>query len=481
MKDSGNRDVPGFVHWVNVVGLAALTVIIVLSAVVQPYQLIVLVPILGLGLLYWRWRANPTVAGCYLGLSLAVGLWILICENIVTIDNLFKTQITSELPLRLGLLVQATDHLTTTTVPRLRQTCCNDLMSFHLKAGSTHQETYDCETCNEPYSVVVDETGYLNVRRGLYESSSSIELFITGDSLMQGIGMPSVVEALRDRVPVKMWNLLISSYGPRQKVDALLTYALPKRPRWLIVEFNSANDPMDALEDEVCRSTKDFRCTMSSAEIRHRLLQHPTYRKFVAAPDYAFASFERYAETIWTVAVSRYVVDAGKGAMKGLLQGGVASQPEADVGGKTLGAKDVSHPSVANVALRSGSLLEWSRAGMELGHQDYERLARKLRDLEDKPRVILLYTPSAYEVYRGILFERHREFDEVATFQLDTLRAFAMDHGWTFTDLTEPIRERVSRNKIWIYGRYDRNHWSQSGTRIVADALAEQLLSLIPK
>jgi hypothetical protein len=215
MKSPGNRDVPGFVHWINVVGLAALTVIIVLSTVVKPYQLIVLVPILGLGFFYWRRRANRTVAGCFLGLSLAVGLWILICENIVTIDNLFKTQITSKLTVGVRLLVQATDRLNTMSVPRLRQTCCNDLMSFHLKAGSIHQETYDCETCNEPYSVIVDETGYLNLRRGLYESSSSIELFFTGDSLMQGIGMPSVVESLRDRLPVKMWNLSISSYGPR--------------------------------------------------------------------------------------------------------------------------------------------------------------------------------------------------------------------------------------------------------------------------
>jgi len=410
-----------------------------------------------------------------------VGLWILMCENIVTVDNLFKTRITSQLALGLRLLVQATDHLTTATVPRLRQACCNDPLNFHLKAGADYQETYDCETCNEPYRTVVDETGYLNGPRGLYESSSSIELFMTGDSLMQGIGMPSVVEAVRDRVPVKMWNLSISSYGPRQKVDALLTYALAKHPRWIIVEFYSANDPMDALEDEVCRSTKDFRCTMSAAELRYRFLQHPTYRRLVVAPDYAFAPFERYAEVIWTLAVSRHVADAGKGAIKGLLQGGASRSAPSGGEGKPLEASDVSHPSEANVAVRSDRLLDWARAGIELGHQDYQRLETKLRDRPDKPRVVLLYTPSAYEVYRGILFEPSRAFDEVATFQMDTQRAFAAEHGWTFIDLTEPIRARVSANKIWIYGRYDRSHWSQSGTQIVADALAEQLLRLIQK
>jgi hypothetical protein len=264
-------------------------------------------------------------------------------------------------------------------------------------------------------------------------------------------------------------------------VDALLTYALSKHPRWIIVEFCASNDPNDALEDEVCRSTKDFRCTMSAAEVRYRFLQHPTYRRLVVAPDYAFASFERYAEVNWTLAVSRQVADAGKGAIKGLLQGGVSTQPQADAEGKTLGAKDVSHPSEANVAVRSDRLLDWAKAGIELGHQDYRRLEARLRDRPDKPRVVLLYTPSAYEVYRGILFEPSRTFDEVVTFQIDTQRAFAAEHGWTFIDLTEPIRARVAANKIWIYGRYDHSHWSQSGTRIVADALAEQLLRLIQK
>src|SRR5262245_61929705 len=126
MKFSGNRGVLVFVHGLNIVGLAVLAAIIVLSTVVAPYQLIVLVPILGLGLFYWRLRGNPTVVGCYLGLALAVGLWILMRENIVTVDNLFKTRITSQLALGLRLLVQATDHLTTATVPRLRQACCND-------------------------------------------------------------------------------------------------------------------------------------------------------------------------------------------------------------------------------------------------------------------------------------------------------------------------------------------------------------------
>jgi hypothetical protein len=479
MNDARKSGVPVFVHLLNLLALVVLAAILVLSTVIQAYHLIVLLPILGLGVFYWRLRSTPAVAACYLSLSLAVGLWIVICENIVTVDNLFKTRITSKLDLGAKLLVYASDNLATASKTRLRQSCCNDPMSYHLRPGSIHRETYDCDTCNEAYSVVVDETGYLNLRRGLYDSNPSIDLFLAGDSLMQGIGMPSALEFLRDRVPMKMWNLSTSGYGPRQKIDALLTYALPKNPKWLIVDFYSANDPMDTLDDEVCESSKDFRCKFSKAEVRRRLLQHPVYRSFVVAPDYAFASFEHYAENYWTVAVNRYLMNAAKGAIKEFFHGGSPSQSQAGAVATRLKATDVAHPSETNIPLRPGHLLGWSKAGLELTHKHYQRLVAKLRESEAKPYVILLYTPSAYEVYRDILLERDPEYDQVSDLQVEAQRLFATRHGWSFLDLTEPIRKAVSPGKTWIYGQYDRSHWSSVGTAVVAGVMAEEILRLL--
>ena len=38
--------------------------------------------------------------------------------------------------------------------------------------------------------------------------------------------VPSVVERMRSQLPLRLWHLSIQAYGPRQKINALLTYAL---------------------------------------------------------------------------------------------------------------------------------------------------------------------------------------------------------------------------------------------------------------
>jgi hypothetical protein len=49
-----------------------------------------------------------------------------------------------------------------------------------------------------------------------------------------------------------MWNLSIQAYGPRRKISALIAYALPKQPRWLIVEFLPGNDLPKEITNDVC-------------------------------------------------------------------------------------------------------------------------------------------------------------------------------------------------------------------------------------
>jgi hypothetical protein len=54
--------------------------------------------------------------------------------------------------------------------------------------------------------------------------------------------------------------------------------------------------------------------------------------------------------------------------------------------------------------------------GISLVHTDYERLTANVSGMESKPRVILLYNPTPYELYRDILIDLNANYDQVAEF-----------------------------------------------------------------
>jgi hypothetical protein len=220
-------------------------------------------------ILYLFGCGNQNVVAGYFALSMSLAAWIVLCENIVSIDNLLGSRITSKL--RLSLRLQAYVDANITNRAHYIQECCNDTLSYNFKPGSIHRMAYDCDACNAPYQVMVDETGYLNQRRGLWQTSKQIDVFVAGDSVMQGFGSPSVLELVRDATHAKIWNLSMAGYGPRQRINALISYALPKQPKWLIVEFYSGNDVSDAIEYEMCERLNDLRCVFNVAE-RHREL-----------------------------------------------------------------------------------------------------------------------------------------------------------------------------------------------------------------
>jgi hypothetical protein len=190
------------IHVLNLTALLTLGVIIFLSSVVRLWHLAILSPILILIIFYWFARANQNITLGYFALSVSIAAWIIICENIVMIDNIFGTRITRNL--RLGMELQSRADANIRGRGNLLQKCCNDLLSYNRKPGSKHQMTYDCDTCNDPYEVIVDETGYLNRQRGLWRASTQVDLFLAGDSVMQGFGTPSALDLARERMPVQM-------------------------------------------------------------------------------------------------------------------------------------------------------------------------------------------------------------------------------------------------------------------------------------
>jgi hypothetical protein len=470
--------VPPVIHMVNLAALLLVGLILLFAAVIKwrDLGLLLLIGVLIMG--YWRFRLHPNVAAGAFGLSIAVLCWVLLCENIVRIDNLFGTQLTKQLILGMRLQAYVDDHLTGPGREYL-QPCCGDSMTWHYTPGSTYRETYDCATCNAPYEVVADETGNLNRPMQLWPSHTHIDLFIAGDSVLQGLGVPSVVELLRDQLPMTLWNLSIAGYGPRQKVSSLLTYALPKHPRWLMLEFYARNDITDAIVTDVCEGTQDFRCRYSIPDYTYRLARHPVYHSVIGESADFFDILAYYAAQNLTLATTRSILSTLKMELKRAL----TARTPAGTPQERPPAGDHPDPgfiaSTEQVFIRGEKLLPWVTVGLPLLQRQYDRLAASVAALEQPPTVILLYNPTPYEVYRDLLTDRQPDYDKVAQLQLDAHRAFAQHYGWIFLDLTVPLREALKADKVWLYGRYDASHWSPQGTALVAAVLRKELLKVI--
>jgi lysophospholipase L1-like esterase len=308
----------------------------------------------------------------------------------------------------------------------------------------------------------------------LLKDNDRIDLFLAGDSVMQGVGVPGILEFVKDRIPVTMWSVSMAGYGPRQKVNASIAHALPKKPRWLIVEFFSGNDVTDAIEAEVADGAGKFRRVMNKHRVRRRLLSNPVYASMLSAPADRFDVFEDYVEDSLTVAASRYYIDR----LKSFLRSS-ATAPDRAEDRISAQPPSISVPATTSYVLEPGQRLHWAQAGMSETHKHYRRLVAKITELETKPVVILLYNPAGYEIYRDILVDRQPEYDRVSEFQIEAQKAFAEANGWRFMDLTPPLRTKLEKNKVWIYGQNDSTHWSHHGTAFVAETMAEELVKVM--
>jgi hypothetical protein len=276
-----------------------------------------------------------------------------------------------------------------------------------------------------------------------------------------------------------MWNLSIQAYGPRQKVSAVLAYALPKRPQWLIVEFYSGNDLPEAIRDDVCADFSDFRCRYNRPEIHWRLAHHPVYGTIFEASTDVFTRLADSCTRNLTLATTRYVFDRLKGALKRRV--GPRPEPPSrppDVVSAPHYAR-ISKAAWPPVRVRAGQWHAYLQSGMAATQQEYTRLATSLHPMTPRPQVILLYNPAPYEVYRGLGVEPDPRTDETSAFQREVLEAVAQEHGWRYLDLTEPSRRAVQAHQVWLYGQHDRSHWSPQGTTIMAEVLRHELSSII--
>ncbi len=58
-----------------------------------------------------------------------------------------------------------------------------------------------------------------------YDQHSAIDVFIAGDSVLQGVGLPGVIGQVRSTLPQTVYSLSVAGYGPREKAEALTLFA----------------------------------------------------------------------------------------------------------------------------------------------------------------------------------------------------------------------------------------------------------------
>jgi hypothetical protein len=484
--------VPRLLHSINVAALLLWGVLLLLTAVGRnKAALVILIPIPILLFTYWRLRARPTVVAWYFAIPVALLTWIVLCENIVLVDQVVGTRISKQLLLeaRLASYVEASLD---TGFQRELEPCCNDpALTWHYRPGSSYVKLFDCPpTCHPPYRTTVDETGYLNEPLCPPQCYPRVDMFVAGDSLLEGHGVRSVVQHLRS-LPLRLWNLSISGYGPRQKVNALLTYAVPHNPQWVVLEFFSGNDLTEAIQDDVIsRHGGDFRWRYNTPTLARHAVQDPLYARIFDIPNDRWARLADYCTENLTLAMTRYALDTLKGfvlhpqSLREWLR-----PPDKPAPPRRL---QDPPPRVAQVTIwnflpllgmdvvpiRKGQDAAFVRRGLALTQREYDRLAIALAGRAQRPEVILLYNPAPYEVYRLLGMELNPRAEEIFSAQRDALRSFALVHGWQFLDLTEPLRN-VARTGVWVFGEYDQLHWSPQGTAIVADILRRELSKIL--
>ena len=486
---TGRREttVPLAIRCINFIALVILTVILVPAVAVRLSQVIVVLTALAMLIgFYWMFQHHAAVSALHLSLSFSLILWIVVCETIVSIDNVLGSHITAQLDLGLRLKTFAKEHLR--SQDKFRELCCSDPLSWHYKPGSVYRAIYDCVKCNPPYETIVDTTGYTNRQYDL--TTDPIDMFIAGDSVLEGVGTPGIVEFLNELLQTKIWNLSSNNYGPRQKANALITYALPRHPKWIVIEFYATNDIGDTAITESCASTGTFHCLFTVSERQRALLNHPILSSMVDKSKLTVNAgdiFGDYVENSFTLSVTRYVVDRVKGGIKGMVSS--SSQEPMKESGRTAGShikrfavSDVSQPGEYLLSkIIPDKRFDWLKLGMQMSYGEYDRLAAEISKIQPPPSVILLYNPSAYEIYRDIAVDGDSDNDRVSEFQRHAIREYTDKRGWNFIDLTSPLHDEVMRTGSWIYGEYDRVHWSKEGTRTVASVLAREFTRIMEK
>jgi hypothetical protein len=463
------RAPPRLLHVVNVLGGLALWALILLAALEPGNKWKTALLLSGAGIyfaVYARFRARPQLASFYFSIAVALGMYAILAESLFALESILGSSLSRSLDLSLRLRKEANARVTGDARRDTFEQYGDDPLFYRRVPGSKHRARY--EGRGAWYEVAVDETGYLNLDRGAYLAAATLDLFLAGDSVLQGVGGPSCVEHLKERLSATVWNLSTGSYGPRQKSEALRRFALPKRPKWIVLEFYAGNDASEANEDEILAA--------NGIAYEGRFAIKDMQSLFAASERYApivcgrrLGRLERLRRDNLTLALTTRLLHRETAVSC------PRSPPELE-GPSSRGSeiRRVAAPAYSHFEIYDDRYLAWIRRGLDSTGQSYRALLAAVGREEAPPRVLLMYNPSSYEIYRSEEL-RSEAWNQRAQLQRGTLRAFAADNDIAFLDLTPAFASRVADGEVSLYGREDSIHWSPEGTGLAAEIVLQAL------
>lgn len=505
------RKIPIIVHLINIIGSIAFWLTIYICSVDRLIvDSIIILFLVGIYSIFY-FRKNETFLTICLGSVLAFVMYIVSTENIYLLEKFYGIKNIGKLELHPRLQEYIDAKITTSDRGSFFKQTGEDLLFYNRVTGSLYKDIYDNDSKHYGiYNTITDETGYVNLNRGYYNSVGQIDIFISGDSVIQGTGMSSLIEEIKQRACFTIWNLSTGSYSPRQKVNALITYALPKKPQLLIVEFYSGNDVSEANEDEICENSNTYICRFTFNWMREQFNKSPKYKNiFTSHSEETFIeiAIKNIRMNSFCLAVTRRFISLIKKKLreirhKAFTEGTTPSfsDPETRIEkidiltkiatqGNYKGITDkieisspyIYPPASAHFEIKQDKYDEWIKYGIENTLNSYRRLLKKVKSLPDPPGIVILYNPSVYEIYRDICIKNSLEYDKRAKMQLEALTQFALENKILLVNLLPGLREKVKVNKIWMYGKKDLCHWSPVGTHIAAEVLLEELNNIFIK
>ena len=464
--------IPKLIHWINTIGGFFIWIVLTISFIESINQLVILVILLCLYLIFYYFlrKSKSVVMAIFLSVFIFL-FYILFAQSLVYVENALKLGIVRNLNLDSRLLKYVNENVKGSARNDTFESCCGDPLFYRRTPGTMHRNAFDTNQKNL-YSTVVDETGYLNTNRGFYSSNEQIDIFVSGDSVFQGLGGPSLIKEIKEKEGFSIWNLSTGGYSPSQKVKALETFALPKKPKWLILEFYSGNDSSEANEDEICAEQgDDYLCRFNIPEMNKLFLKSSKYDGIVvSAQNIVIAKTKNLSRSNLTLALTSFITSRAKVLLKKMFFQKTLQLPE---------SKPFVGPGYSHFKVDSKNYDKWISNGLENTFQSYRQLLSRLASMPQKPQVILLYNPSSYEIYNGIEIERDKELERRASLQFEALKKFADENQMIFINLLTPLRRIVKNEKVWIYGEKDVYHWSPMGTKVVSKLLYEELKQVI--
>jgi hypothetical protein len=344
-----------------------------------------------------------------------------------------------------------------------------DPIFYRRKPGSIHREG--------SFTPTVDESGYMNADIGRYDKATKIDAFLAGDSVLEGAGRRSFLEPLKSRLPFSIWNLSLASYGPRQKARAVENFALPKKPEVVFIEFYAGNDASEANEDDILEAhNEDYRARFSMSQLEILLALSPKYKDLMVntPPSWAMLFHDNL-----TLALTRKIMRDFQLLPDLRYQSDRIVPFKLKDGWKGQGAPaaSIAGPAFTHFPVKKEHHDEWIKFGMDNTLRSYSMLLTTLRAMKSAPRLVLLYNPTSYEVYRELLLPRREDWDRQAALQRDTLQSFARREKLRFVDLTPALRGAAHRSRLFLHTTLDPVHWSDAGTAAVSTPLENILIA----